>query len=528
MTQRSLKSDPPSLELDIGYSIQEQKPSIKLKIPKGYFSGGRSALLFPLRTLRVWRLRLRARCDARRGIPAGTGQVPSIIEEVRHQGQLKFNEISMDICEQMASELPRKIQEMTPVPFSLEERERALRSSLQGWLTGYREFLHRVKGDLDKSRRDFDKAEEALAGFVKTEKVPRRPRARRPSLNSVSALLACMAAESMLGFFLFLDAQQSPIDGAVIALLVSVSNSFLGWLMGSFAVHQFLDGSTWWRRALGGVFSCVNATAAVTTNLLVAHKREGGLLSLDHVLPTSAFGCVLFVAGVCVWNFAAIKGYREFSPGKLGHREVWDDWREKKATLSMATARYRSLMFGFQKSAEEIARQLRSALERIVVLHEIRRDQIKSLLCDCDCLRAHLKIAENGVQESVKVLLANYWEANSIRSRSTPALASGAPLNGSATSDWKLAQFYPLTKADETAVSAQELITDNIKQVRQLQVAFEEEFAKVLSERIPAIMAEFPGEEGKVVAGAGTAPKSSGQNVVTAISSPQVVASGGI
>lgn len=529
MTQQTTKSGPPSLELDIGYSILEHKPSIKVKIPQGYFSGGRTALLFPLRALRVWRIRLRAWCDARKGIHLGTSKAPALVQEIQHQGQLKFNELSAAIAEKIASELPRKLRELAPVPFSLEERKQALSSSIQGWLNGYREFLRRLRGDLSRAGREFAAADEALQNFANTANVPKRPRPRRPGLKSVATLLACMAAESFLGFFLFLDSQQAPLRGALVALLISVSNAFLGGLLGAFAAHQLLDGTTRWRRAAGGLFSLAFAAAAVWTNLFVAHQREQTLLDHEHALPQTAFGGVLFVAGLCVWGFAAIKGYRDFSPGSLKHRELWKDWREKRLALRLTKARYRALLLGMQQSAEGIAHQLRGKLEHIVVVHEIRKDQINGLLYDLDCLKAQLDLCRNGILDSVRVLLANYWEANSLRARNSPTLAAGVPVSEPPATAWEPVQPYPLTKPNEAAEAAQAVIVGNIGQIRQLQAEFETDFARVLNQEIPRILEEFKEEEEEM----STPPPSSGPAVVTpmdrrgVVGAPTARASGG-
>jgi hypothetical protein len=517
--QRPLKSDPPSLELDIGYSIPEQKPSIKLRIPQGYFSGGRNSFGFPLR---VWRVRLRARCDAKRGIHAHSDPPPAIVEEIKHRGQVMFNELSSEFCVKIASELPKKIQELTPAPFALEESKRALGSSLQGWLRGYEEVLKRARCDLDKAQEECAKADDALQKFANDEKVPRRPRTRRPWIRRASTLLIFVAAEAMLGSFLFLPSMQgprgtqsvaaSPIGGAMVALLISVSNAFLGWLMGSFAAHQLLDGTRRWYRVAGGIFCLVNAAAAIGTNLLVARQREEGLPSPPQVLPSTAFGWVLFVAGLCVWSFAAIKGYREFSPGKLGHRELWDDWREKKFVVDVMRARYRSLLVGLQKSAEAIAHQLRTKLEQLVVVHEIRRDQIKGLLCDNQCLKAQIDLCKQGIEGAVRVLLGHYWEINAIRTNATPQLGTGSPQSTALTKpqEWEPKEAYDLTTPDTTANTSLELITRNIEEIRQLQVGFEEEFTQILNKSIPDILAKFPAEE-EAASGAHT----SSQQVVT-------------
>jgi hypothetical protein len=481
----------PEFELNVGYSISEQTASLKLRIPKGFFSEDRGN---PFGMVKKWLIRRRATRDARLGMPDLTRTPPqpsATEEEILHQAQERFDEIKTELLKKNEG-LVTALYGFRPVPFSAETARATVRNTLELSLQRYQEHVQFVRKYLDEARSELDRAQKELKAFADDKGLSERqqPTFSRPVEENVAVLGILAFMEAMFGMVLFWESQDyGLLGGIVIALAVGVANILLGLLFGVLAVHHILYGKKW-QRNFGFGFAVVNGLTALVMNLVVAHYREGGEVSLDNLMPQSALSVVMLVLGMGVWIFAAIKGHRDFSPGLPGHRELWNEVKKWEHEFETAQIVFRSLPTIMRRDAQEQTNHVRAILNEILARHEARRAIVEAVLNDTERVKSRLEAHQAVARKAADVLIKVYREANyAIQKKNGDVMLEyPAPELSSPGDDFQ--------KAEAEARETLGLIKKNVEQIQEFRMVMEREIINLVSNEISKVVASV--EKGDV------------------------------
>jgi hypothetical protein len=485
----AIEPQPPSLELDLGYSIIEARPSIKLKISLGAFSRRTHSDRFSL-SLRKWWVRWQGRADGKAEIMQHQPQISTAFEEeIARERFERINNLSAT-AELDVAEARKAIEALRPVTFLASDIVHRIQNQALSWLRLFKEHLAQARDNLSRSEAAFKEADQNFDAFVEQRKIgARRPPDRQSIWDRVAGLAAMVIVEALLS----LPAVAEHQDGRLVLsflypLSVSVGNAMLGVLTGAIALYLAKHSEQAVVRALA-IAGCLGSLViAAWMNLAVARWREGSdpTTSLTTLLPETALSMVLLVIGFTVYVFAIYKGLGEFSPGYPGHDEKWDELVNSQAEYEYWRDRYLHLVHEMRRTTQEKLDGVRSQLTDIRNQHEKRKKQATHIVIDLQALQRILPGSYRLVNDSTCILLKLYRQAGYLKRRARGDAQCGLVY---------VETRWPTALPDVAAVKleADDLSTaigNNIKELSRFEERFERDIAAEMHRQIEQISSE--------------------------------------
>ncbi|MDP3244408.1 MAG: hypothetical protein Q8M83_01975, partial [bacterium] len=268
--------EPPGLELDLGYSLLDARPSVKLKLSLGALSRKADAERFAI-PLRKWWVKFHGRLHGKRGIVSTNPSVRTSFEdEIARERHLKASDITA-ASETELGEARKAIEEYTPATFSAASTVERLRNQSLGWLKLFKEALIQARQNFDKFAAEHETADKALNDFVKENGiVAKRPPARQTPWDRAASLAALVVIEALISLPPIAERQGGQlILSFLYPVSVSVANAIVGVLVGLIGVYTLRHSKSLAMKiiaAIGVAFACL---LVAWMNIAVARWREG-------------------------------------------------------------------------------------------------------------------------------------------------------------------------------------------------------------------------------------------------------------
>ncbi len=295
----SIGIEPPGLELDLGFSILDARPSVKLKLSFGPLSRKTTSDHFTI-PLRKWWVRMHGSRHAKQGLISSTPDVRTSFEdEILRERHLKASDLTRE-SERGLGKLRQAIEELSPpgqfVGASTLER---LKHQSNSWVKLFKEALIQARQNFDRASAEHRRAEGALDIFVKTNGLAaKRPAARRNTWDRIASLAALVLVEGLISLPPVAERQGGQlILSFLIPITVSIANALVGVLVGTLGVYQIRHGETRAARVTASAGVAFAFGIIAWMNISVARWREGNdsPISFNSFLPASALSIVLLV-----------------------------------------------------------------------------------------------------------------------------------------------------------------------------------------------------------------------------------------
>lgn len=481
--------EPPGLELDLGYSILDARPSVKLKLSLGALSRKTDGQRFSV-PLRKWWVRIHGRMHGKRGIVSpNPGVKTSFEDEIARERHLKASDITA-ASETELGEARKAIEEFTPPAFSAASTVERLRNQSLGWLKLFKEALIQARQNFDKFAAEHVAADRALNDFVKENAiVAKRPPAGLTPWDRAASLAALVVVEALISLPPIAERQGGQlILSFLYPVSVSIANAIVGVLVGLIGVYTLRHSRSIAMKIAAGTGVAFAFLLVAWMNLAVARWREGNdtPLSLSSPLPNTALSIVLLVIAFGVFSFAVYKGVRDFSPGFPGHKEKWDEHVAALLQYNAWKDRYLQLVHDMRRTGTQNLDQVRQELASIRQIHESRKIVANQAVIDLQTVEKVLPELHERINASARVLFKLYRESAFSAARKGENQAESVKY---AEHHWDapLPDIQQVKRRAEALVSQ---IDSNLNELTVFGDRFEKEVAATLNVQIEAIAAE--------------------------------------
>ena len=479
--------DPPSLELDLGYSITEARPSLKVKFSLGTMGTNKVTDHFSL-MMKRWRVSWKGASDGKKEIAKVDNENYTAYEEdILRKSLEKIHSIEI-VKENYLRDARKVIEELHVGKFSSSEAIERVRNQMNGWLRLYNESLIQANNNSLRCKNSFDTSEESLNTFVKEKKLHTKTAYSKPSIwKRSSSLMVLVAAEALISFPIIGEKHDlSQIEAFLYPLTVSCANVLIGITTGAIGIYTILNSDNKKFKIAALVGCILSILIAVWMNLAVGRWREGLDLSLsmNGILPVSAFSVVLFVIGLCVYVFAIYKGIKDFSTGVPGHVDKWIEYTSSKNEYSQWKDRYLYLIHEMRKISQIKLDETRHQIDEIKNEYKIRIKYAEKIIIDLQTMVKVLPGSIENINSSARILLKTYRESAYLKNGKVESLSKSKYFDKVDTN------LTDISKAKERTDNLIKEIKDNLQELSIFEEQFEKEIASSIGSEIEKVSNE--------------------------------------
>ena len=419
MSQESKKTattaiDPPSLELDLGYSLTDAKTSLKLKFSLGTIGLKKKSDPFSL-SLSKWWVSWRGSRDGKKGVLRSGNESTSFEEHILRERHKKIHHIDSMVIDELA-ESRKLIEDLHVSDFSCSETLDKIRNQSHGWLRLFKEALVQARNNFESCKKSYEDSDSSLTDFVKDKKLHRKSLPSKMSLwDRGAGLIGLVIGETIISFPSVADKAGGGeiLMSFLLPLTVSLANAFIGIVAGKIALHTYLNSEDIKHKSAAFIGFMITIFFALWMNLTVGLWREDIEFSLSNgtFIPTSAFSVILFVVGMCVYSFAVYKGLRDFSDGYPGHDEKWNEYSESKTEYDFWKGRYLYLVHEMRKTSQDTLDHVRGQISSLKKEYQERITYAEKIIIELQKIEGILPGLNESINSSARILLKKYRES---------------------------------------------------------------------------------------------------------------------
>jgi len=428
----------PSTVIEFGadYDLKSQKVGLNVKVPTSLFQRKWSWFEVPVRS---WRLRWRARGDAKRNVPpTNSDHYEDHETQIVNLRKSKMQRI-IDLMHDLIQQAREGVTRAKPKTFDEEIFKRQIGAQQEKLEQFFGRELKRARRRWEEAKTNEERALERLERFVERNNLD-RDADDKPFSKALALMLVAFLIDGIANATLFAGASEMGLlGGLVIAFALSAVNIAVGFIVGLWGVRNAFHINIGWRVA-GGIVIVLGLSFGLFLNLFVAHFRDvaeasiaaanSGAASavvsveridtspvLDKMLSNplalhTLLSYLLLASGLIVFIVGVKEGYDGFGDPYPGYGAKSASWKKAKKKFEDIDQNRDGRIVGVKANVLKMLDNARIWFDRSQTLHEVRRDDIEAAVGVVQEAYRKSCAAEERINEDAARLLSVYTREN--------------------------------------------------------------------------------------------------------------------